>query len=299
MSPPPAMRPATISELAAAAASSSASANASADLLRRADAHRKAGGCVHGAGAWFECLHRRRLQSSEYKLAFIEYARAATLIGSTGEQRANPTANGQRILQHLGQLKAALVDRYERYAQSPGVRTDAVPAFMVSSIAIAIENHPTPAVEPRHPNSQSFPGDTCSDQAGRRGRGGAVSAAPPAALPMSLARSSARQYHGGQLAPMPASLGRTNSTQGARAGTGAYSAYPTSANHLESCILDMDLDANPVPKLQQRVDPRHTHPGPLPLRPPYAAYEWDGDSSTDEEQGQTISLVAKFAYEVT
>ncbi|KAJ6522002.1 hypothetical protein B0H19DRAFT_1277547 [Mycena capillaripes] len=161
MPPPPTStpptRPATISELATAAASTAAEPSPSTDLknlLRRADAHRRAGGAYmaranspnptnpSGPGADSAVMVGLNLER-----AFIEYARAATLIvetipghreygaGLTAEQRTNLTANGEDILHNLGRLKAALVERYERYMRGPGARTDAIPAFMQQQAA--------------------------------------------------------------------------------------------------------------------------------------------------------------------
>ncbi|KAJ6475369.1 hypothetical protein C8R47DRAFT_1324009 [Mycena vitilis] len=137
----PPIRPATISELAAAAAAQS-SPSTSADLktlLRRAENHRKMAGIYMGrANATTNATNDPGLNLER---AFMEYARAATLIvetipahreylsdttgkggGLTAEQRSNLTANGEDLLHQLGRLKAALVERYERYARSPGAR---------------------------------------------------------------------------------------------------------------------------------------------------------------------------------
>ncbi|KAJ7828412.1 hypothetical protein B0H13DRAFT_1735801, partial [Mycena leptocephala] len=141
---PPPTRPATISELATAAADTSSS-NSNVDLknlLRRAEGYRRTGG-VTDIGL-------------DLERAFIEYARAATLIvetvpahreystGLNAEQRANLKANGEDILQNLGRLKAALVERYERYMRSGAAREDAVPAFIAAQ-QLKNPNPPAPA----------------------------------------------------------------------------------------------------------------------------------------------------------
>ncbi|KAJ7022298.1 hypothetical protein C8F04DRAFT_242122 [Mycena alexandri] len=45
------------------------------------------------------------------------------------------------MLQHLGQLKAALVERYERYARSPGASAEAIPAIKVAMQNPAAQAH--------------------------------------------------------------------------------------------------------------------------------------------------------------
>ncbi|KAJ7826972.1 hypothetical protein B0H14DRAFT_1240621 [Mycena olivaceomarginata] len=81
--------------------------------------------------------------------AFIEYARAATLIvetipthrdyqaGLSAEQKRNLKANGEDILENLGKLKAALVERFERYTRAGGSTADAVPLFKAAAAMAA------------------------------------------------------------------------------------------------------------------------------------------------------------------
>ncbi|KAJ7909268.1 hypothetical protein B0H13DRAFT_640697 [Mycena leptocephala] len=158
--PSPPTRPATISELATAAAETSSS-NSNGDLknlLRRADGHRRTGGVYMARTTGGSSGTATSTDIGlDLERAFIEYARAATLIvetvpahreyntGLNAEQRANLKANGEDILQHLGQLKAALVERYERYMRSGAAREDAVPAFMAAQ---QLKN-PTPTPPPQ------------------------------------------------------------------------------------------------------------------------------------------------------
>ncbi|KAJ7908150.1 hypothetical protein B0H13DRAFT_670985 [Mycena leptocephala] len=145
--PPPPTRPATISELATAAAETSSNSNVDLkNLLRRAEGHRRTGGVymARTTGGSSGGAATSTDIGLDLERAFIEYARAATLIvetvpahreygtGLNAEQRANLKANGEDILQHLGRLKAALVERYERYMRSGAAREDAVPAFMAA-----------------------------------------------------------------------------------------------------------------------------------------------------------------------
>ncbi|KAF7378315.1 MPN domain-containing protein [Mycena sanguinolenta] len=157
---PPPTRPATISELASAAAESHAPPGRDLKYyLRLAEQHRKAGlayaarasaaggsntGSRSGAG-------NAEAMALDMERAFIELARAGTLVVETipthrdyageltGEQKANLTANGHDILENLGKLKGILVDRYERYTKSPAANSeaakDAVPAFRAAAAA--------------------------------------------------------------------------------------------------------------------------------------------------------------------
>ncbi|KAF8157555.1 hypothetical protein K438DRAFT_1732192, partial [Mycena galopus ATCC 62051] len=154
MAPP--TRPATISELAAAAAESPPPPGRELkQYLRLAEAHRKAGaslmaratgtGTGTGTGGGGAGGSGPEAVALDMERGFIEFARAATLIVETipahrdyatelnGEQKANLTANGHELLQNLGKLKAALVDRYERYARGPGASGEAVPAFRAAA----------------------------------------------------------------------------------------------------------------------------------------------------------------------
>ncbi|KAI0089456.1 hypothetical protein BDY19DRAFT_942423 [Irpex rosettiformis] len=72
------------------------------------------------------------VEAGDYELAFIEYARAATLVLEklpthreyqtllTANQRANLGLNGQEILDNLSELKPLLVDQYEAWIASGG-----------------------------------------------------------------------------------------------------------------------------------------------------------------------------------
>jgi STAM-binding protein len=102
--PSPPTRPATISELAAAAAETSSS-NSNGDLknlLRRADGHRRTGGVYMARTTGGSSGTATSTDIGlDLERAFIEYARAATLIvetvpahreyntGLNAEQRAN------------------------------------------------------------------------------------------------------------------------------------------------------------------------------------------------------------------
>ncbi|KAK7045219.1 hypothetical protein R3P38DRAFT_190344 [Favolaschia claudopus] len=138
--PPIATRPATISELAAAAASSPAPPGRDLKYyIRLAETHRKT------ASAYLARAKQRTDGPDgvglDMERAFIEFARAATLIVETipmhreyagtlnAEQKVNLTQNGQDLLQNLGELKSGLVDRYEYYAKSPQASADAIPVF--------------------------------------------------------------------------------------------------------------------------------------------------------------------------
>ncbi|KAF9225041.1 hypothetical protein BS17DRAFT_779500 [Gyrodon lividus] len=82
--------------------------------LKAADGFRKAGRTYH--------------ETSELEAAFVEFAKAATIILEklpthkeyytllTATQRHNLGLNGQHILESLGELKPILADRYERWA---------------------------------------------------------------------------------------------------------------------------------------------------------------------------------------
>ncbi|KIJ64913.1 hypothetical protein HYDPIDRAFT_89553 [Hydnomerulius pinastri MD-312] len=82
--------------------------------LKAADGFRKAGRAFSEVG--------------EFEAAFVEFAKAATIILEklpthkeyytllTATQRHNLGLNGQNILENLGELKPTLVDRYERWA---------------------------------------------------------------------------------------------------------------------------------------------------------------------------------------
>ncbi|KAF8168791.1 hypothetical protein K438DRAFT_244351 [Mycena galopus ATCC 62051] len=148
MAPP--TRPATISELAAAAAESPPPPGRELkQYLRLAESHRKAGASLMaratGTGGGGAGGSGPETVALDMERGFIEFARAATLIVETipahrdyatelnGEQKANLTANGHELLQNLGKLKAALVDRYERYARGPGASGEAVPAFRAAA----------------------------------------------------------------------------------------------------------------------------------------------------------------------
>ncbi|KAJ7224800.1 kinase-like domain-containing protein [Mycena rebaudengoi] len=84
-----------------------------------------------------------------YERAFVAFARAARLILDTipghrdytgiltAEQRDNLAKNGQDIIQHLGQLKGMLVERYNRYSRSGDQNDAAVPAFMAATSTAA------------------------------------------------------------------------------------------------------------------------------------------------------------------
>ncbi|KAJ7826980.1 hypothetical protein B0H14DRAFT_2815898 [Mycena olivaceomarginata] len=81
--------------------------------------------------------------------AFIEYARAATLLietipehrdyqaGLSAEQKRTLKANGEDILENLIKLKAALVERFERYTRAGGSTADAVPLFKAAAAMAA------------------------------------------------------------------------------------------------------------------------------------------------------------------
>ncbi|KAJ7104709.1 hypothetical protein C8R44DRAFT_887156 [Mycena epipterygia] len=133
-----------ISELAAAAQTDPDIAPSSnIDLkhcIRRAETHRKDGKAL---GSGTTGVGTGDI-GTDLELAFIEYARAATLVVEkipshrdytsvlSAEQRANLMANGEDILHQLGRLKATLVERYERYARSPSASADSVPAFTLA-----------------------------------------------------------------------------------------------------------------------------------------------------------------------
>ncbi|KAJ6606703.1 hypothetical protein B0H10DRAFT_1956868 [Mycena sp. CBHHK59/15] len=150
------------------------------------------------------------------------------------EQRGNLTANGQDVLQNLGKLKTALVDRYERYTRGGAVSTD-VPAFKAAS-ALHTAQPPTgkrsqaqmqalqtavqQATAEELPRWRVQRADAAATDAalGRRG----VPAPAPAHLPVSFAQHA--QQGQGQVALIPASFRRGNSSA-----AGAYGAYWTSA----------------------------------------------------------------------
>ncbi|KAJ7483569.1 hypothetical protein FB451DRAFT_1029190 [Mycena latifolia] len=110
--PNPAIRPATISELAAVAQSDpDASPSSNLDLkhyLRRAESHRKTGTAL----------------ASDLERAFIEYAQAATLIvekipahrefatGLTAEQKSNLTAVSPKSFSDLSDIHVIILCLY-------------------------------------------------------------------------------------------------------------------------------------------------------------------------------------------
>ncbi|KAJ6467786.1 hypothetical protein C8R45DRAFT_1105896 [Mycena sanguinolenta] len=157
----PPTRPATISELASAAAESPLPPGHDLKYyLRLAEQHRRAGlaytarasansgSNASGSGKGASNANAEAV-ALDMERAFIELARAGTLVVETipthrdyaaelsAEQKANLTANGHDILENLGKLKAVLVDRYERYTKSPAASAsgaaEAVPAFRAAA----------------------------------------------------------------------------------------------------------------------------------------------------------------------
>ncbi|KAI0703012.1 hypothetical protein BC835DRAFT_1319457 [Cytidiella melzeri] len=92
------------------------------------------------------------VQAEDYELAFIEYARAATLVLEklprhreyqallSSTQRSNLGLNGQEILDSLSELKPILVDRYESWiasGNSPNAPTRPPPPEILTREEIA------------------------------------------------------------------------------------------------------------------------------------------------------------------
>ncbi|KAH8101729.1 hypothetical protein BXZ70DRAFT_931678 [Cristinia sonorae] len=122
-------RPATIAELAEAARIDLWDpAKGLKHWLRTAERARKAGKSFHEQENW--------------EAAFVEYARAATLVLDklpthreytnllTAEQRHNLAMNGQELLEYLSELKPKLIKEYEDWVAYYGEPDPSIPSFL-------------------------------------------------------------------------------------------------------------------------------------------------------------------------
>ncbi|TCD65306.1 hypothetical protein EIP91_002831 [Steccherinum ochraceum] len=125
----PNRRPATIAELAEAAHIDLWDATKGLKhWLRTAERSRKAGKLFHDQGNW--------------EAAFVEYARAATLVLDklpthreystllSADQRHNLSMNGQELLEYLSELKPKLINEYDDWVGRYGQPDPSIPTFL-------------------------------------------------------------------------------------------------------------------------------------------------------------------------
>ncbi|KAJ7828406.1 hypothetical protein B0H13DRAFT_2437772 [Mycena leptocephala] len=307
--PPPPTRPATISELATAAAETSSS-NSNGDLknlLRRAEGYRRTGGVymarTTGGSSGVATSTDIGL---DLERVFIEYARAATLIvetvpahreylfrenavalrtvpaystGLNAEQRANLKASPM-LLWRGRRLRRCLPVSLGRSSSSG---TGAAPVTLPVSFAGA--------------SSGSGGGDGGGGGAGGAGRGGGAYGAYPSIAGVSfpqphrsasLQAPSAGSYADGGKEGSPTSYTSTYATP---SGAASYSSY-TSTTNLPSSYTSTSTApssyTSPTPSnyTSASASAHNTPaPGPMPLRPPFAnSAEWEWGESTDEER---------------
>ncbi|KAF7301034.1 MPN domain-containing protein [Mycena indigotica] len=160
----PSIRPATIAELAAVSKPSPDNSQPLKYYLRLAETHKRAGrtlASAAGTGPTTTNPTGSYDVGLDLERSFIEFAKAATLIVDnipghrdyaqelTEKQKSNLSANGQDLLNLLGRVRTTLVERYERWSQSPAASApdakDAVPMFKL---------YPSPGSGPPRPAPQ-------------------------------------------------------------------------------------------------------------------------------------------------